>query len=514
MSLLKDLWKERSIKIFVLSLFVLGVLPLGLKGLQFGMDFTGGTLIQVKLEKKLDPLEMQTVLNVLQARLNAYGLKDISVKPAGQEYIIVAIAETNPQAVNQLQSLLGQQGKFETLFNGEVVLSGNDIISVITDPQKGYGVRGVTGNYEWIVPFLLTNDAANRFAQAVAGQCTLLPGGEQCQEVVYMFIDRPDNAVILMNTSLYNLEKTIPEDLDSSPTKITIEDLVKNSAEELIVTDTLDNDTLSKIQNRTVVVAEGSFDQKLLEKYAAKVISKPQSGKYWIVNGLNLENIVHLTPGITAGNPITSPSITGHALDVQQAVQELNRVTILLKSGKLPVSVSVGSVSTISAALGADFLKYSAIAGGVAGLAIIGIVLIRYRNLKIAAPIILTSFSEVFLILGTASLIGWQIDLVSVAGILAAVGTGIDYQIIIIDEILRKEQEAVLSTVAKIKKAFSIIFMAAATIIFAMFPLIFLGLGTLKGFAITTILGVLIGLFITRPAYASIVNKLSTKQEP
>jgi preprotein translocase subunit SecD len=44
-----------------------------------------------------------------------------------------------------------------------------------------------------------------------------------------------------------------------------------------------------------------------------------------------------------------------------------------------------------------------------------------------------------------------------------------------------------------------------------MFPLIFLGLGTLKGFAITTILGVLIGLLITRPAYASIVNKLSTK---
>jgi preprotein translocase subunit SecD len=240
-------------------------------------------------------------------------------------------------------------------------------------------------------------------------------------------------------------------------------------------------------------------------------VAKSKVAKYWIINGLNLENIVHLTPGITEGNPITQPSITGHAATIQQAVEELNRVTILLKSGKLPVSVSVGSVSTISPALGADFLKYSAMAGGFAGLAIIGIVFIRYRNIKIAAPIILTSFSEVFLILGMAALIGWQIDLVSVAGIVAAVGTGIDYQIIIIDEILRKEQEAMLSIVAKIKKAFSIIFMAAATIIFAMFPLIFLGLGTLKGFAITTILGVLIGLLITRPAYASIVNKLSTK---
>jgi preprotein translocase subunit SecD len=512
MSLLSELWKERSIKIFLLAMFVLGVLPLGLKGLQFGMDFTGGTLIQVKLDKKLESLEMQTVLTVLQTRLNAYGLKDISVKPAGDEYIIVAIAETNPQSVNQLQSLLGQQGKFEALFNGQLILAGSDIISVITDPQKGYGVRGSGGTYEWIVPFLLTNDAANRFAQAVSGHCTALGTTDQCQEVVYMFIDRPDDAVILMNKTTYGAEKSMPEDFESSTSTIALEDLVNNSATTLIVTNVLDNSVLARLQNKTVIIPENSFDKTILEKYASKVIEKPKVAKYWIINALNLENIVHLTPGITAGNPITEPTITGHSATIDDAVKEMNRVTILLKSGKLPVSVSVGSVSTISATLGSDFLKYSAIAGAFAGLAIIGIVFIRYRNIKIAAPIILTSFSEVFLILGMAALIGWQIDLVSVAGIVAAVGTGVDYQIIIIDEILRKEQEAMLSTTAKIKKAFAIIFMAAGTIIFAMFPLLFLGLGSLKGFAITTILGVLIGLLITRPAYASIVNKLTATE--
>jgi len=512
MSLINELWKERSIKILVLAIVVLGLLPLGLKGLQFGMDFTGGTLIQVKLEKKLDTVEMQTVITVLQTRLNAYGLKDISVKPAGQEYIIVAIAETNPQAVNQIQSLLGQQGRFEALFNGESLLSGNDIISVITDPQKGYGVRGTQGSYEWIVPFLLTNDAASRFANMVEGHCTQVQGADNCNEVVYMFIDRPSGSVILINNSVYNDEKKIPEDFESSPNTILIDDLMNNSGVQLVVSNTLDNDTISQITGKTVIIEPGSFNQTILQQYASKVSVKQKISKYWIINALNLENIVHLTSGITTGNPITEPTITGRSVTVEDAVKELNRVTILLKSGKLPVSVAVGSISTISPALGADFLEYSAIAGAFAGLAIVGIVLIRYRNIRIAAPIILTSFCEVFLILGMAALIGWQIDLVSVAGIVAAVGTGIDYQIIIIDEILRKEQEALLSTAAKIKKAFSIIFMAAATIIFAMFPLIFLGLGSLKGFAITTILGVLIGLLITRPAYASIVNKIAIKQ--
>ena len=512
MSLINELWKESSIKILVIAIVLLGLLPLGLKGLQFGMDFTGGTLIQVKLEKKLDTMEMQTVITVLQTRLNAYGIKDISVKPAGQEYIIVAIAETNPQAVNQIQSLLGQQGRFEALFNGESLLSGNDIISVITDPQKGYGVRGTQGAYEWIVPFLLTNDAASRFANMVEGHCTQVQGADNCNEVVYMFIDRPINSVVLINNSIYNDEKNIPEDFESSTSTILIDDLMNNSGVQLVVSNTLDNDTIAQITGKTVIIEPGSFNQTILQQYASKVSVKQKISKYWIINALNLENIVHLTSGITTGNPITEPTITGRSTTVEGAVKELNRVTILLKSGKLPVSVAVGSISTISPALGADFLEYSAIAGAFAGLAIVGIVLIRYRNIRIAAPIILTSFCEVFLILGMAALIGWQIDLVSVAGIIAAVGTGIDYQIIIIDEILRKEQEALLSTAAKIKKAFSIIFMAAGTIIFAMFPLIFLGLGSLKGFAITTILGVLIGLLITRPAYASIVNKIAIKQ--
>ena len=45
-----------------------------------------------------------------------------------------------------------------------------------------------------------------------------------------------------------------------------------------------------------------------------------------------------------------------------------------------------------------------------------------------------------------------------------------------------------------------------ATVVVAMIPLIFAGAGLLKGFAITTIIGVTIGVFITRPAYSDFVE--------
>ena len=44
------------------------------------------------------------------------------------------------------------------------------------------------------------------------------------------------------------------------------------------------------------------------------------------------------------------------------------------------------------------------------------------------------------------------------------------------------------------------------TVVVAMIPLIFAGAGLLKGFAITTIIGITIGVFVTRPAYSSFVE--------
>jgi preprotein translocase subunit SecD len=44
-----------------------------------------------------------------------------------------------------------------------------------------------------------------------------------------------------------------------------------------------------------------------------------------------------------------------------------------------------------------------------------------------------------------------------------------------------------------------------------MIPLYFMGFGSLKGFALTTIVGVAIGIFITRPAYGKIISEILNK---
>lgn len=112
---------------------------------------------------------------------------------------------------------------------------------------------------------------------------------------------------------------------------------------------------------------------------------------------------------------------------------------------------------------------------------------------------ILTATAEVVILLGFAALIRMPLDLSHVAGFIAVVGTGVDDLIIIADEVM-DEGEVSSQRVfeSRFRKAFWIIGAAAATTIIALSPLAVLSLGDLRGFAIITILGVLIGVLITR----------------
>jgi preprotein translocase subunit SecD len=120
-------------------------------------------------------------------------------------------------------------------------------------------------------------------------------------------------------------------------------------------------------------------------------------------------------------------------------------------------------------------------------------------------PVVITVLSEVFIILGISALINWNLDLISIAGIIAAIGTGVDSQVIIIDE-ARKTKEYSLKE--RIKGAFFIILGSFSTVFVAMLPLFWAGAGMMKGFALTTIIGVSVGVFITRPAFSDIISQI------
>ncbi|ABR56595.1 preprotein translocase subunit SecD [Methanococcus aeolicus] len=388
MNLLKD-----TKTLILIGFIIASVLLIAFKGVSYGVDLSGGSIIVLKTEKVLSESEMATTTEILSSRLNANGLSDISVYPRGTSEIVVEI----PKGVDleRIKQILTQQGVFYAKIDGKIAYTGQDV-AYVQEP-------GMTGN-GYGVNFKLTNDGAKKFAEVAYGM-----GGTPVE--------------------LYMDDKLI-----SSP-------------------------VLSQ------GLADGNLHPDQVITVAGSSPTKDDENEAWMI--------------------YTS-----------------------LKSGSLPVKVNIEYISSVSPTLGEEFIKGSIIAGLFAFLAVGVVIAVRYKTPTIVIPILITCISEVLIILGFASLIGWKLDLASIAGIVASVGTGVDDQIVITDETISGESNRIKRSM---NRAFFIIFAAAGTTIAAMLPLFFMSIGMLRGFAITTIVGVLIGIFITRPAFASMIKYVMKK---
>ena len=214
------------------------------------------------------------------------------------------------------------------------------------------------------------------------------------------------------------------------------------------------------------------------------------------------------------GSDTTSISIQGSGVGVTQeeamydALNNMRRLQTILKTGSLPVKLTIAKTDVLSPALGEEFLKNAIYVGIAALLAVAAIIFVIYRKLAVAIPMALNGLIEVIIMLGVAALIGWNLDLAAIAGIIVAVGTGVDDLIVITDETIRGENAKIYDWKRKIKNAFFIIMAAFFTTAVAMTPLLFAGAGLLKGFALVTLIGISTGVLIVRPAYAKVVEIL------
>jgi len=211
------------------------------------------------------------------------------------------------------------------------------------------------------------------------------------------------------------------------------------------------------------------------------------------------------------GSSTTQISITGsetgstsqEALENTEA--EMKQLQTVLKTGSLPFKLKIEKLDTISPPLGKIFIKTIFLTGLAVIFAVGLIVLLRYRKFKLSFAVLLTSLSEVLIILGISSLFKINLDLPAIAGIIAAIGTGVDSQIIILDE---SQMSQILSLKQRIKNALFIILGTYFTTLFALSPLYWAGGGLLKGFVVTTIIGISAGVIITRPAFSEIVKRI------
>jgi preprotein translocase subunit SecD len=207
------------------------------------------------------------------------------------------------------------------------------------------------------------------------------------------------------------------------------------------------------------------------------------------------------------GDFVQDPRFTITATSMAEARQ----LKANLEAGALPAELDFENSYYVSPSFAERYKPLSLVTGIAAAIAMAAVVFVRYGDPKVAVPMVFTALSEVVILLGFAAVSGLALDLSHIAGFIAVIGTGVDDLVIIADEVM-SEGEVNSSRVfqSRFRKALWVIGAAAATTIIAMSPLAVLSLGDLTGFALVTILGVLIGVVITRPAYGDVLRRLLT----
>lgn len=174
-----------------------------------------------------------------------------------------------------------------------------------------------------------------------------------------------------------------------------------------------------------------------------------------------------------------------------------------IKSGQLPFSLSQVELRAISATLGDTALKTSLIAGLIGIILVMLFMLLFYRLPGLMASIALAGYMGIVGII--LANIHVNLTLPGIAGIILSIGMAVDANVIIFERIkeeLRLGKTLRSSVDAGFNRALSAVIDSNITTIIAAVILIWLGTGTIKGFGVTLLIGVVVSMlsaiFVTK----------------
>lgn len=178
------------------------------------------------------------------------------------------------------------------------------------------------------------------------------------------------------------------------------------------------------------------------------------------------------------------------------SVEEAQFLAGIINSGALPYPVKAVQVQTVGPSLGAGVMANVKIAAFVGLAFIVAYMLLRYRKPGFLASVALGFYC--WLLLFVFYGIDATLSLSGIAGFLLTVGMAVDANILIFERIreeLKSQRNLHKAIEAGFHNAMSSILDANITTIIAGLVLYFLGTGSVKGFALTLMIGIVISMF-------------------
>lgn len=214
-------------------------------------------------------------------------------------------------------------------------------------------------------------------------------------------------------------------------------------------------------------------------------------------NNLNKKIYIYMDDEEISAPTVNSVITGGNAIiEGSSSIDEAKNLAGLINAGALPVTVKAIQIENVGAQLGAEALP-NAVKAGLIGIAIIFLFMILYYRIPgVIACIALTLYVCLTLLVFVEADVA--LTLPGIAAFLLTVGMAVDANVLIFERV-REELKNGMSVKSAVEKGFSnalsSIVDSNITTIIAALVLYFMGTGSVKGFAVTLMIGIAVSMF-------------------
>ncbi len=472
-------WRRFALIVFLVAA---GAWFLTTNGFRLGLDLQGGTRLVYRVDieeaknkglvaKDADPKKvMEDAITVIGNRIDPSGVREASITQAGEDRILIELPGMSPEEAAQIEDLIQDLGTLEMRL---VAYEDNPHASFDLNEEKKRLDKWLDANKD-----LVEQDpqAILRFNQKAGKE-----GGPKSKWLRWypMYRQRNPNWSEGSNVPKWIWEEHSLAHRHYLPINV-------HPEEPYFTGEDLDPKGIVPTQDRTGGPAVG------YEIVPAK------AGKYadWSERNIKKCSAIILN-GYVRLAPEFQSRISGRGMiSGRFTAQEVDKLIITLKTGSLDVLPELQSKSSIGATLGMDAIERGSTSIALSGLLIVLFMLIYYRIAGVVA--VLSLVVNVFLVLGGMSFMRATLTLPGLAGIVLTIGMAVDANILIFERIreeLTAGKDLKRAVEAGFEKALSTILDANITTFLTGMILYNVGIGPIRGFAVTLMLGIATSVF-------------------
>jgi protein-export membrane protein SecD len=256
---------------------------------------------------------------------------------------------------------------------------------------------------------------------------------------------------------------------------------------------------MTQLSGKQLTKAQVVFDPNTGEPTVELTFNSEGDKLFSDITGRNVGNQVGIfLDGQPISTPVVQTKITGGTAIISGSftVAEAKLLAQRLNAGALPVPIKLLSQETVDATLGSASLQKSLFAGIVGLLAVILFMILVYRLPGVLASLALCIYTA--LAVGVFRVFGVTMTLAGIAGFILSIGMAVDANVLIFERVkeeLRNGRTVSDALTEGFKRAWNSIRDSNASTLITCVILFWFGTSTVRGFALTLAIGVLVSMF-------------------